>query len=104
MACCSRSRLSGYAYQVLERQLQKARREFLAWPKNKRCKRSTKVARGDHFANGWIDAVYHKVDEFAGVGVKLFGDQLDHVERVELKPGDKPGSMSRWQIVGREVQ
>lgn len=67
VGCAAAPELSGYAYQVLERQLQKARRDFLQLPNNKRCKRSTKVARGDHFANGWIDAVYHKVDEFAGV-------------------------------------
>lgn len=65
VGCAAAPELTGYAYEVLERQLQKARREFLA--PMKRCKRSTKVARGDHFANGWIDAVYHKVDEFAGV-------------------------------------
>ena len=47
------------------RQLQKARKEFLAT--QKRCKRSTKVTRGDAFAHGWIDAVYMKVQEFAGV-------------------------------------
>lgn len=67
VGCSAAPELAGYAYQVLERQLQKARRDFLAEPKQKRCKRSTKVARGDHFANGWIDAVYRKVDEFAGV-------------------------------------
>ncbi len=67
VGCSAAPELTGYAYQVLERQLQKARREFLKSPNNKRCKRSTKVARGDHFANGWIDAVYRKVDEFAGV-------------------------------------
>ncbi|MDP3816211.1 DUF2786 domain-containing protein [Pseudomonas sp.] len=67
VGCAAAPELTGYAYQVLERQLQKARRDFLAEPKQKRCKRSTKVVRGDHFANGWIDAVYRKVDEFAGV-------------------------------------
>lgn len=67
VGCSAAPELTGYAYQVLERQLQKARREFLALPQQKRCKRSTKVARGDHFANGWIDAVYRKVDEFAGI-------------------------------------
>lgn len=67
VGCAAAPELTGYAYQVLERQLQKARREFLALPPQRRCKRSTKVARGDHFANGWIDAVYHKVDAFAGV-------------------------------------
>ena len=45
----------------------------------------------------------HAEDEAARhLGAKLFGDQLDHVERIDLKPGDKPG-MSRWLIVGREV-
>lgn len=65
VGCAAAPELTGYAYAVLERQLQKARRDFLAT--QKRCKRSTKVARGDAFANGWIDAVYQKVDEFAGI-------------------------------------
>lgn len=67
VGCGAAPELTGYAYQVLERQLQKARRDFLQLPNNKRCKRSTKVSRGDLFAKGWIQAVYHKVDEFAGV-------------------------------------
>ncbi|PAU86300.1 hypothetical protein CK507_15770 [Pseudomonas sp. WN033] len=67
VGCGAAPELTGYAYQVLERQLQKARREFLQQPNNKRCKRSTKVSRGDLFAKGWINAVYHKVDEFAGI-------------------------------------
>lgn len=46
----------------------------------------------------------HSEDEAVRhLGVKLFGEQLDHVERIDLKPGDQPG-MSRWQIVGRGVQ
>lgn len=55
IGCGAAPDLAGYAYQVLERQLQKARRDYLAT--QKRCKRSTKVARGDAFAHGWIDAV-----------------------------------------------
>lgn len=65
VGCAAAPELTGYAYQVLERQLQRARREYLA--SQKRCKRSTKVARGDAFANAWIDAVYSKIDAFAGV-------------------------------------
>jgi len=65
VGCSAAPELAGYAYQVLERQLQKARREFL--DTQKRCKRSTKVARGDAFANGWLDAVSYKVESFAGV-------------------------------------
>ncbi|HEJ6187131.1 hypothetical protein [Pseudomonas sp. B111] len=45
----------------------------------------------------------HSEDEAVRhLGVKLFGEQLDHVERIDIKPGDKPG-MSRWLIVGREA-
>lgn len=45
----------------------------------------------------------HSEDEAVRhLGIKLFGEQLDHVERIDLKPSDQPG-MSRWQIVGREV-
>jgi NifU-like protein involved in Fe-S cluster formation len=65
VGCSAAPELAGYAYQVLVRQLQKARREFL--DTQKRCKRSTKVARGDAFANGWLDAVNSKIQSFAGV-------------------------------------
>ncbi|WP_240160474.1 DUF2786 domain-containing protein [Pseudomonas bharatica] len=46
IGCGASPELACYAYQVLERQLQKARRDYLAT--QKRCKRSTKVARGTH--------------------------------------------------------
>ncbi|RMT61675.1 hypothetical protein ALP29_00243 [Pseudomonas syringae pv. avii] len=65
IGCSAAPELAGYAYQVLVRQLQKARRDFL--DTQKRCKRSTKVARGDAFANGWLDAVHSKIQAFAGV-------------------------------------
>ncbi len=65
VGCGAAPELSGYAYQVLERQLQKARKEYLAT--QTRCKPKTKRARGDAFAHGWIEAVYAKVDDFAGV-------------------------------------
>ncbi|PTQ91240.1 DUF2786 domain-containing protein [Agitococcus lubricus] len=56
--------LSKYAYEVLARQLQKARKEFVA--KQTRCKLATKRRRGEEFANAWIDAVANKVSDFAG--------------------------------------
>lgn len=65
VGCSAAPELAGYAYQVLGRQLQKARRDFL--DTQKRCKRTTKVARGDAFANGWLDAVHSKIQAFAGV-------------------------------------
>lgn len=45
----------------------------------------------------------HSEDEAVRhLGVKLLGKQLDHVKRIELKPGEQPGK-NRWLIVGREV-
>ncbi|WP_312679842.1 DUF2786 domain-containing protein [Stutzerimonas nitrititolerans] len=115
VGCAAAPELSGYAYQVLERQLQKARREFLSSPKNKRCERSTKVARGDHFANGWIDAVYHKVDEFAGVDdsiaeaieaymAKHHADLGKHeMKRRKLKARDE-GAAEAGYLAGKAAQ
>ena len=57
--------LSKYAFEVLERQLQVARREFVAT--QTRCKLATKRRRGDEFANAWIDAVRRKISDFAGI-------------------------------------
>lgn len=37
------------------------------------------------------------------LGVKLFGEQLDHVERIDSKPADANGT-NRWLIVSREVE
>ena len=65
IGCSAAPELSGYAYQVLARQLPKAPRDFL--DTQKRCKRSTKAAPGDAFANGWLDAVHSKIQAFAGV-------------------------------------
>lgn len=56
--------LSSYAYEVLLRQLQRARREFVA--AQKRVKLATKRRRGDEFANAWVSAVWTKIEDFAG--------------------------------------
>ena len=58
-------KLAQYAYEVLERQLVKARREHVA--SLKRCKLATKRRRGDVFANAWVNAVAMKVNDFAGM-------------------------------------
>lgn len=56
--------LAAYSYSSLILQLQKARRDHVA--QQKRCQLKTKRRRGQLFAEGWIDAVAHKVREFAG--------------------------------------
>ena len=57
-------KLATYAYEVLDRQLARARSAHVAGLK--RCKLSTKRRRGDAFANAWISAVGEKVSAFAG--------------------------------------
>ena len=55
-----RPAIAQYAYEVLERQLLKARKEFIG-TLNKRIKQGTKVARADVFCVAWVMAVDEKV-------------------------------------------
>jgi hypothetical protein len=52
--------ISAYAYEVLLRQLKRARSEYLK-SLNKRLKQSTKVRRADIFCQGWVLAVSEKI-------------------------------------------
>ncbi len=54
---------SQYAYEVLLRQLQSARKEYVNTLY--RCKLSTKRRRGDIFANTWVNAVRQLISQFA---------------------------------------
>ena len=54
-----------YAFEVLLRQCIKARKAHIA-AQRKNCKSSTKTARGDVFAGGWVDGVYRLVGKFSG--------------------------------------
>ncbi|MCX2788370.1 DUF2786 domain-containing protein [Vibrio sp. Sgm 5] len=53
-----------YAYEVLERQLVKSRKEYIS-TLNKRIKKSTKTARADLFCEGWVIGVKRLVEDFA---------------------------------------
>lgn len=56
--------IAGYAWDVLSRQLAKARLAHIALqPKN--CKPITRTARGDEFAKGWVWGVSEKLKAFA---------------------------------------
>ncbi|KHA57147.1 hypothetical protein NM74_07995 [Aeromonas hydrophila] len=55
-----RAEIAGYVYEVLGRQLGKARREYIKGL-NKRMKTTTKITRADLFCEGWCRAVYAKV-------------------------------------------
>lgn len=56
--------LASYAYSMLHHQLVRTRKAFVA--QQKRCKLATKRRRGDLFAQGWLDAVATKVQQFSG--------------------------------------
>ncbi|TNI12720.1 DUF2786 domain-containing protein [Aeromonas veronii] len=55
-----RAEIAGYVYEVLGRQLGKARREYIKGL-NKRMKPATKTTRADLFCEGWCRAVHGKV-------------------------------------------
>lgn len=56
--------VAGYAFQVLSRQCAKDRRAHIA-KQPKTCKAKTKVARGDLYAEGWVQGVRGKLEVFA---------------------------------------
>lgn len=57
----SAPQIAQYAYEVLLRQLKRGRENFLD-TQNKRLKRETLIRRGDLYAEGWIEAVYNKIN------------------------------------------
>lgn len=59
-----RTALAAYTYDVLGRQLIRARRDYIS-QQNKRIKTSTKSRRGDKFAEGWIIAVLGEIEKLA---------------------------------------
>uniref|UniRef100_UPI001F4B364B DUF7168 domain-containing protein n=1 Tax=Escherichia coli TaxID=562 RepID=UPI001F4B364B len=51
-----RAALAAYTWEVLARQLKKARQQYIS-AQNKRIKTATRTSRGDQFAEGWVLAV-----------------------------------------------
>ncbi|MCS6113049.1 DUF2786 domain-containing protein [Shewanella baltica] len=68
-----RPEVAGYVFNVLERQLTKARKEFLD-TLSTRMKRANKTKRADQFCEGWCMGVHNKIEQFA----------LTEKERTEL--------------------
>ncbi|CAM4173600.1 DUF7168 domain-containing protein [Pseudoalteromonas byunsanensis] len=56
--------LAAYCWDVLWPKMIAERSAYVATQSN-RCKRSTKMARGDRFAEGWVNGIYAQVTEFA---------------------------------------
>lgn len=59
-----RPKVAGYVFSVLERQLNKARKEFIDGLSN-RMKKQNKTKRADQFCEGWCIGVYQKIAAFA---------------------------------------
>jgi hypothetical protein len=59
-----RTALAAYTYNVLGRQLIRARRDYIG-QQSKRIKTSTKSRRSDKFAEGWIIAVLGEIEKLA---------------------------------------
>ncbi|SHF87575.1 DUF2786 domain-containing protein [Vibrio gazogenes] len=59
-----RPKIAGYVFAVLERQLMKARKEFIE-SLSSRMKKQNKTKRADQFCEGWCIGVYRKIEQFA---------------------------------------
>lgn len=58
-----RPQIAAYAFDVLARQMVKARKEYTATMR-KSIKASTKIARADTFCEHWVQGAYQVIDEF----------------------------------------
>ncbi len=65
IGCGSAPEIAQYAFDVLLRQVKRAREEHIK-AKLKRCKTATKTRRADLFCDGWVIAVAGHIDVFAG--------------------------------------
>lgn len=108
--------IASYCFDVLYRQLQRARKEFIA-TQSKRLKRSTLIARADSFCEGWVIGVHGNVKAFA-LNEQEQKKMTEYREKLkkqqEMKPTDarpigntrEEGDLSRYQGYqqGRKVK
>lgn len=59
-----RPQIAAYSFEVLGKQLVKARRDYLSTLR-KNIKQATKVARADTFCSAWVNGAYAVVSDFA---------------------------------------
>lgn len=91
--------IAAYSYEVLQRQLVRARAAHVA-KQPASCKPITKTARGDEFALGWVCAVAQLVERFAGCDA----DRVLIEQYVAAKHPDLTTSKPRDRAVGRNVR
>ena len=73
--------IAAYAFQVLHRQLKRARADYIA-TQLRRCKPANKRARADAFCEGWSSVIYAKVAKLR----PAFEDELVERYMVERHP------------------
>lgn len=83
-----RAALAAYTWEVLARQLKKARQQYIS-AQNKRIKTATRTSRGDQFAEGWVLAVISEIQSFALTDDEreLMQQWLEHNTRRRKQPG-----------------
>lgn len=75
--------IASYCFDVLYRQLQQARKAFIA-TQSKRLKRSTLIARADNYCLGWVQGVYKTVQDFV-----LTTEEKGKIERFKKRLHEK---------------
>lgn len=64
-----RPQIAAYSFEVLGKQLAKARREYIATMR-KNIKPATKIARADTFCSAWVNGAYAVVSDFVVTGAE----------------------------------
>jgi hypothetical protein len=95
----SSAEVAAYSYDVLQRQLVRARGAHVA-KQPASCKPITKTARGDQFALGWVCAVADLVERFAGNDA----ERLLIEQYMATKHPNLTSSKPRDRAVGRNVR
>lgn len=77
--------VAGYAFDVLRRQCERARRDYY---RDLRGTRAGRVRRADAYAIGWVRAVHSKIEKFAKECPKVVEDYLvqSRINLVAFKP------------------
>lgn len=84
-----RAEIAAYAFDVLSRQMMCARKEYQA-KHCKRCKPTTRIARGDQFCDGWVSGAYGVITAF-GISPAEKGLLERYTQQLHEKKGLKEG-------------
>ena len=92
------AQIAQYAYEVLSEQCAKARRRYIG-AQRKNCKTSTKVARGDAFAEGYVLGLQSLIYKFANSE----GSQKLIAHYVSKKYPDLEAGKAKDRVTGKNI-